>query len=182
MFPEHPTCFPFAGQMACFKPSHSWNVPPSSSESVYPEITAQPPSLPPWRYRTDLVVIIKLCDLYSPSAWLLVLFTYCIDVKFAFSLSKQKQWLYVVTFSCIASLFLGYTTPQRKQEPRLWRGQEILTFWYCFSVIPPRQKNDRNINSDREGGAGTDCIALCQPIRLNVTYTLLYHLTIYTSL
>lgn len=119
MFPELPTCSPFANKIPRFK----LNALPSSSESVYSEITAS----------TAQRATEEILDVFSAHTLCL-----CISVTMHFSLCKKETLLLQeVTFSHIMSQipFLGYMMPHAKQEARreqrgscLSRGQTILTF------------------------------------------------------
>lgn len=161
MFPELPTCSPFANKIPCFKPGLSWNALPWSSDSVYPEIT----TLTAQRATEEILHV------FSPDTHFNCSLSLCTSAAMYFSLHlsvKKTLFLQEVTFSHIMSQtpFLGYMMPHAKQEPRcepkgssLSKGRRILTYEYCFYCnATGQEKWHRTANGDREGGAGTDCL------------------------
>lgn len=156
MFPELPTCSPFANKIPRFKPGLGWSALPSSSESVYPEITVSTA-----RSATEEIVDVFSAD----TPFRLLSFSFCICTRvvmyFSLYLAAKNLLLREVTFSPVMSRtpFLSYAMRclvQNKNQDAS-RGDcacpEVGGFWpsnIVFTVTPPGKKNDRDLQMEAE--------------------------------
>lgn len=154
MFPELPTCSPFANKIPRFKPGLSWNALPSSSESVYPEITVSTA-----RPATEEIVDVFSADTHfncclSRSVFVPELL--CISP----SISRRKtyysrRWPFLS--SCLRLHFLATRCLVQNKNQDASREDcacpEVGGFWpsnIVFTVTPLGKKNDRGLQMEAE--------------------------------
>lgn len=175
MFPDLPTCSPFANRNGMLQTRSAATLCHCHLRAFIPKWSFRPWNMPQTRY--------QMCH-FEPRLSLSAFSV--LELRCIFSLSIfhfKNLLLQEVTFCQIMSRtqFLGYTMPHAKQEPsgerKRLRLSEVRGFWpsnIVFTVTPPGKKYDTGLQMGAEREERGQIASQCSELQVWMSPTLIY--------